>query len=225
MLQYILLDIDNTLLSFDEYVKRAMRDGFRKFGLPAYTPQMYAVFARHNALLWGTIERGEMTLPELEQVRWNRIFADLGIRFDGVLFEEYFKAALFDSAILIDGAIELLQSLHGKYTLCAASNGPLDQQIHRLTLAGMLPYFEAVFASEEIGFSKPAPEFFGECLRRLHACPQEAMIVGDSLSSDIRGGIRAGLHTCYYNPDGKPVPEDLPVEYNVRTLREIAALL
>lgn len=225
MLKTILFDIDNTLLSFDDCVKKTMRDGFRKYGLRAYAPWMFDVFAKHNARLWSAVEQGKLTLAELEKVRWNDIFRELGIRFDGEVFEDYFKTELFESAIVIDGARELLETLFGRYKLCAASNGPLDQQVHRLTIAGLRDFFEDIFASQEIGCNKPAPAFFETCLRRLHNAPHEVLMVGDSLSSDILGGIQAGLQTCFYNPADKRVPEDLPIGHTVRTLREIAAFL
>lgn len=225
MLKAILFDIDNTLLSFDGYVKKAMHDGFQKYGLRAYAPWMFDVFTKHNIRLWSAVERGELTLADLEKVRWNDIFHELQIEFDGEVFEDYFKAELCESAMVIDGARELLEALSGRYKLCVASNGPLDQQVRRLTIAGLREYFEALFVSEEIGCNKPAPAFFETCLRRLGNAPNEVLMVGDSLSSDILGGIRAGLQTCFYNPHGKPVPASLSVNYTVRSLRELADLL
>lgn len=225
MLKTVLFDIDNTLLSFDDYVRTAMHDGFQKFGLRTYEPWMFEVFSTHNARLWRAVEQGEMTLDALEKVRWNDIFRELQICFDGEVFEDYFKAELFHSAIVIDGARETLDALHGKYTLAVASNGPLDQQRNRLALAGMLDDFDALFVSQDIGCNKPARAFFDECLRRLGNAPEEVLMVGDSLTSDMLGGEQAGLRTCFYNPHGKPVPASLHVDFNIRSLRELTVLL
>lgn len=227
MLKVIFFDIDNTLLSFDEYVKESMKNGFAKYQLCAYEDEMFAVFNRINNTLWQDIEKGEMNFEELQQKRWNLIFEELGISFDGLIFEEYFGKCLFESAIPEKGALELLEYLHGKYILCSASNGPYLQQVNRLKISGMLPYFSHLFISEEIGSSKPSEDFFRTCLKRLNLNmhheiqPHEIMIVGDSISSDIMGGIEFGMKTCFYNSRKKLIPNGLKVDYEVTSLEEI----
>ena len=151
MLKVIMFDIDNTLLSFDEYVKESMKKGFEKFEIGIYEDSMFDIFSQVNTGLWHAIENGEMNFEELKKKRWNMIFERLGISADGEAFEKYFRDCLFESAIPIDGAVELLDYLYGKYTLCVASNGPHLQQVNRLKTGGMLPYFSDLFVSEEIG--------------------------------------------------------------------------
>lgn len=227
----IFLDIDNTLLSFDEYVKDAMKSGFPQFGIDRYEDGMFAVFNRINSGLWQSLERGEIDFEELKKNRWNLIFAELGIKADGEVFEKYFRDRLFDSAIPENGAMELLRYLDGKYILCAASNGPYHQQVNRLKIGGMLPYFSHLFISEEIGFQKPSEDFFRVCMRRLNESasqkilPHEVMVIGDSLSSDMAGGIRFGTQTCFYNPAGKPIPADIKITHSVRSLGDITHIL
>ena len=104
LIKVVLLDIDNTLLSFSGYVKEAMRDGFSLFGLKPYTEDMFTVFERINNSLWGRLEEGTLTFEELVKCRWNLIFKELGIDFDGIVFEEYFQKELFYSAVPEDGA-------------------------------------------------------------------------------------------------------------------------
>ncbi|MBQ8784361.1 MAG: YjjG family noncanonical pyrimidine nucleotidase [Clostridia bacterium] len=231
MLKVILFDIDNTLLSFDEYVKESMKIGFEKFGIGKYEDYMFSVFTNINSSLWRSIENGELSFEELQKIRWNKIFEHLGISADGVAFEKYFQECLCESAIPINGASELLESLSGKYTLGVASNGPYFQQVNRLRICGMLHYFSHLFISEEIGSSKPSSEFFNTCIDRLNSKadkiikPCEIMIIGDSLSSDMAGGIRCGMKTCFYNPHSKPVPRELKLNYTVTSLKEIANIL
>lgn len=163
-MQMIFIDIDNTLLDFDAYIRQTMREGFAHFELKPYEPYMEAVFHRENGKLWRQIEQGTLTFRELEEIRWNNVFRALNIDFDGQVFEKYFRAALYDSAIPVDGAMELLEALHGKYPLAVASNGPYDQQLHRLELAGMKRYFDWFFVSERLGASKPPAVFrWGVC--------------------------------------------------------------
>ena len=123
-MELVFIDIDNTLLDFDEYIRRTMREGFAHFGLKPYEPYMEEIFHRENGKLWRQIEQGTLTFAELERIRWNNVFAALDIDFDGTVFETYFRAALYDSAIPVPGAMELLEALHGKYPLAVASNGP-----------------------------------------------------------------------------------------------------
>lgn len=230
MYKVILLDVDNTLLSFDEYVKQSMVSGFAHFGLGEYREEMFAVFTHINDALWRDLEKQRLNFDELLKKRWNTIFSALGITFDGELFEEYFRAQLFESAIEVEGALALLEALHGHFTLCIASNGPYQQQVNRLKIAKMLPYFEHLFISEQIGYAKPSRAFFEECLRRLREGgldvePHEVLMVGDSLTSDIEGGAEFGLGTCFYNPGGVALPKGIHVDYNVRMLREIVVIL
>lgn len=214
----VFLDIDNTLLSFDAYVKQTMRTGFAHFGIKSYEPYMYDVFTTENNKLWQGIEQGTLTFDELQKIRWNNVFHALGIDFDGVVFEKYFRQALNESAIPEDGAYDMLRYLHQKYILCAASNGPYAQQVHRLEIGNMRTYFDYLFISEKIGASKPSRAFFDTAFhelnegRRDRILPDEVMIIGDSVTSDIAGGLSYGMKTCLYGrnrqisaPDGVPV--------------------
>lgn len=121
----IFIDIDNTLLDFDAYVRESMRAGFARFGLRPYEPWMYDIFVRENDKLWQAIERSELTFARLQEIRWNTVFRALGIEADGIAFERYFREALHESAIPVPGAHELLERLHGRFLLCAASNRPI----------------------------------------------------------------------------------------------------
>jgi len=226
MIKAVFLDIDNTLLDFDAYVKDAMRTGFRKYGLPDYKEEMFDTFTKENSKLWHEIELGTLTFDELIKIRWNKIFAALGMSFDGVKFETYFRQYLNQSAIPVKGSIKLLKHLSGKYIICAASNGPYEQQINRLKIGDMHQYFSHFFISEKIGASKPAKEFFDYCFAELgeDILPSEVIIIGDSLTSDMEGGISNGLKTCYYDRSGKGA-KDKKVDYIVNDLEEIINIL
>lgn len=225
-MKVVFLDIDGTLLDFDGYVKESLENGFRKFQLGAYDSRVYQVFEEINTELWQQIERGELTREELMQIRFQRVFDQLGIAFDGRIFEQHFRERLFDSAILIPGAGELVAYLAGKYPLYIASNGPLGQQKNRLTRAGMLRYFTKLFVSEDIGAAKPSAAFFDACFQALPGVrPEEAIIIGDSLTADMAGGIGYGMKTCWYNPGHRERPAELPVDYMVDSLDQIRSFL
>jgi YjjG family noncanonical pyrimidine nucleotidase len=226
MIRAVFLDIDNTLLDFDAFVKAAMRDGFRKFGLGEYREDMFPVFLRINTEIWQEIEQGRLKFEEMLKIRWNRIFAALGITFDGVRFEDYFREYLFDCAIPVEGAAELLAYLKGKYILCAASNGPYDQQVNRLLRGGMLDCFSKLFISEQIGASKPSSKFFTHCLNELSGItPDEIIMIGDSLSSDMAGAIGMGMKTCYFDKNRSGKTGGMNLDYVVQSLDEIRSFL
>ena len=206
-MKLVLIDIDNTLLDFDAYIRRTMEEGFAHFGLRPYEPWMYDVFHR-----------------------WNNVFAALDMDFDGVVFEKYFRTALHESAIPVNGARELLEALRGRYLLAAASNGPYEQQLHRLALAGMKDFFDWFFISERIGASKPSKLFFDEAFRQVNEgretpiLPEDTAIIGDSLTSDMAGGRGCGLKTVYYRRPGA-APANDSVDVTAEDLRDIPALL
>lgn len=229
MIKAILIDIDNTLLDFDAYVHESMKSGFEKFGLGECNEHTYSVFHTVNNGLWKEIEQGTLTFEELKKIRWNKVFEALDISFDGIFFESYFREYLNESAIPVKGAKELLEYLKGKgYVLCAASNGPFDQQCNRLKIGGMYEYFTYLFISGEIGFSKPAHEFFDVCFKKINeksvVKKDEILMIGDSLSADIEGAQNYGFKTCYFNIKGKNFDEAL-ADYAVNELEEIQKIL
>ena len=225
MIRTILIDIDNTLLDFHKCADACIRRGFRELGLP-YTDRTFPTFITINDDLWRDIEQGRLTREGLRQVRWDRIFRELDLRADGVAFEDRFGELLFESHEPVEGALEALRYLSGKYAVYAASNASYAQQRHRLELAGMLPYIRDIFASREIGAAKPTPAFFAACLERIGNPPKdEVLLLGDSLTADVEGGIAFGLHTGWYNHAGAPHDIALPVDFIVDHLSQIPQYL
>lgn len=223
MIKAILLDVDNTLLDFNACARQSMISACEESGVP-WDEAMYPVFLRVNDRLWGEIEKGRLTVEELYQRRWNRIFHELAIPGDGIAFEQRFLACLGESACPVQGALELVEYLAEKYTLCVASNAPYEQQCGRLARAGLLPWFRHLFLSERIGAAKPSKAFFDACLAELALEREEVMMIGDSLTADIRGGADYGLKTCWFHPGGLET-ELIPSDYTVSSLTEIKTFL
>ncbi len=231
MIKVVFIDIDNTLLSFSGYVKEAMRDGFCYYGLKPYNEDMFPVFEIINNSLWRQVEQGTLTFEELIKCRWNLILRALGIDFDGEEFESYFRKKLFNNAVPEEGAIDLLKYLSGKYLVCAASNGPYEQQVNRLRVGNMIDYFTHCFISSKVGAQKPSRQFFEYCFDVLRKnnypdlLPDEAIMIGDSVTSDIKGGLDYGMHTCFYKKHKKSEITDSGAEYEVDSLSEIKNIL
>lgn len=201
----LLFDIDNTLLDFSAGAMQAMEEIFRAAGLP-YAPEMFAVFQVENDKLWARIERGELTIAGLRDVRWQTILARLGLE--------------------ADGAPEVLARLHGKYRLCAASNGPYAQQVNRLRRAGMLDAFERLFISGQMGAEKPSRVFFDRCLAQLPGVRSEqCLMIGDSLTADIAGGRAAGMRTCWFDPADRGAAMPPQADWRITRLEELFDIL
>ena len=202
-IKVLFLDIDNTLLDFDAAAAWAMEQCFQKDGL-SYNPEMYTVFTEENNKIWHRIERKELTMDDLFYVRWQAILKRLALTADGVEMEKEFRMLLNLSAVPIDGAEEILAYLNKKgYCLCAASNGPYNQQIRRLKKADMLKYFTHCFVSEKVGADKPGRQFFDGCMKEFtDVLSSECMMIGDSLTADIEGGQAYGMSTCWFVHSG-----------------------
>lgn len=230
MIKAIFLDVDNTLLDFDAYVKESLRSGFEHFGLPKYEPWMYDTFKKVNDDIWRQLERKEIDFETLKKNRFNNVFKALGFECDGEAFETYFRTALNESAIPVEGAYELLEALSKNYILCTASNGPYNQQINRLKIADMFKYFEYNFISENLGHSKPSRDFYNAAFAKLNEnrqapiVPEECLMIGDSLTSDIAGGYEYGMKTCFYSHHKTDVSDDR-INYFVKKLMQIPDII
>jgi len=230
-LRVVLFDIDDTLLSFQGYVKESMRSGFEYFHLRKYEDWMYQVFTKTNDKLWRQIEEGTLTFEELKKIRWAIVLKELGIDFDGVAFEKYFRDRLFYSAVLEEGAIDILEYLKERYVLCVVSNGPYDQQVNRLKVAGLENYFSKAFISGKIGHQKPTKEFFDVCFEDIKKyCvpdlkPEEVIIIGDSMTADIAGGKAYGFETCLYARYNEPQGDRTSVDHRINILLQLKEFL
>jgi len=226
MIKAVLFDVDDTLLDFDACAAKAVQYAAAKTGLEQDADAIYRGFCEYNPVLWRRIENGEITRQELRRTRWRLVFSAIGAEGDPLLFERWFARGLARGADAMTGAHELLAYLAPRYRLLIASNAPRAQQYSRLTHAGMLDLFTAVVTSEEVGAHKPDPAFFDACFARLpDVLPGEAMMIGDSLSADIAGAAAYGIHTCWYNPSGLPLPADCHPEHIVDSLTAVREFL
>lgn len=226
MIKYVLLDIDDTLLDFGKAEAAAIKKTFERIGIPA-TDEVIARYSEINNAQWSALERGELTRQQVLVRRFDILFEELGIT--GVpseMAQASYEYLLGIGHYFIDGAVELLEALKDKYELYIVSNGTACVQDSRLASAGIAPYFKDIFISERIGADKPSREFFDRAFSRIEGFEREkAIIVGDRLSSDILGGINAGISTCWFNPKRLPPDPDIPADYEIHALNELPELL
>ena len=172
------------------------------------------------------MELGKLTRTEVKRRRFALLFEWLGVERDVEAVRLYYEKVLGETHVFYEGAEQFLKDVYGKYRLYIVSNGTTAVQNGRIASAGIADYFEGIFLSEEIGYVKPQREFFDVCCSQIPGFDaNDAIILGDSLTSDIQGGINAGITTCWFNPKGKEGRADIHPDYEVRSLSEFVALL
>ena len=225
MIRYVLFDVDDTLLDFGKAEAAAIRKTFERIGIPV-TDELIRRYSEINAQQWSRFEKGEITREKLLTERFDILFSELGINVPSEMAQASYEYLLGIGHYFVDGAGELLEALKDKYELYIVSNGNASVQDRRLKSAGIIPYFKDIFISERVGFNKPSAEFFEACFERIPGFEKDkAVIVGDRLSSDILGGINAGVKTCWFNPRGDAPDPDIPADYEIKHLGELPALL
>ena len=225
MVEFLLLDLDDTILDF----QKGEEHGLRKTLLEAGIEPTEAICARYSVInkdYWKRLELGEVTRQQVMLGRFETLYKELGVTADPAVSAASYMDNMSSVHFFLPGAEEAVKSLAAKYRLFLVSNGTASAQHRRLTSAGLYPYFEKVFISQEVGYNKPAKEFFDLCFAQIPGFdPQKALIVGDSLSSDIQGGINAGIRTCWFNPHGNPGRPDIQPNYEIVALSELPPLL
>lgn len=225
MIRYVFLDLDDTILDFKKAEAAALSKTLTEHGL-APTSTIIARYSAINESFWKALERGEVTREQVLLNRFKVLFEEFGIDCDAFKVKTTYEAHLGEGHYFIDGAEALLEALHGKYKLYLASNGTTHVQTGRIKSAGIARYFEEIFISQVVGVNKPSIEFFSRCFSKIENFKkEEAIIIGDSLSSDIAGGRNAGIRTCWFNPHGAPMPTDTKPDFTVKALDEIPTLL
>ena len=227
MIKAILWDIDGTILDFIRAEHAAIKKCFEVFQLGECTDEMIARYSKINKCYGEILERKEITKPELLVGRFKDFFAGENIITDCAKeFNKEYQVRLGDTICFCDNSYELLKSLKGRVKQYAVTNGTKIAQDKKLSKSGLIEVFDDIFISEEVGYEKPDVRFFEHIWAKIGGYkPDEVMIVGDSLTSDIQGGNNAGIVCCWYNPKKVPNTKNLKIDYEIENLNEIKALI
>ena len=224
MIRDVLLDLDDTILDFHLSENKAIKQTLHDFSLPD-DDETARLYSRLNDSVWKKLEKGEMTREEILVERFRLLTEALGVKTDPREINNRYRGYLSQGGDLLPGAEELLKTLYGRYRLFIVSNGSTEIQHSRVARAGIGRYFDGLFFSEEIGADKPSKTFFDRCFAAIDGFDRErAVLVGDSLTSDILGGVNAGVRTCWFNPLGRQAEKILP-DVTFGTLEELPAIL
>lgn len=221
----ILFDADNTLLDFTRSERDALIDTLHLMGIVP-DEEMIAKYSAINDAMWKKLERGEIEKAALRVARFEEFARCYGWQLDVCKMASSYTDFLSQKAYLMDGALETCRCLAAHCKLYVITNGLKFVQERRFSATPLAPLFLGAFISEEMGAEKPHKAYFDEVASRIPSfLPEKTLIVGDSLSSDICGGINVGIDTCWFNPKGGAVPENMPITYVVQRLEEILPLV
>lgn len=221
----LLFDADNTILDFDKAEDQALERAFSECGL-YFDANVLQVYRKNNIRQWQLFEQGKLTKSEVLTSRFVETFKELRLEssIDGVarLYELY----LHDGFFVIGGAIEVLEKLKHMCRLYLVSNGVLSIQNSRMKGSGLDKYFIKRFVSEEIGYPKPKIEYFNACFADIENFEKnKTLIIGDSLTSDIQGGVNAGIDTCWFNPKHLENNSNLMPTYEIDDLYNLLKIV
>ena len=225
MIECLFLDLDDTILDFHKAEKIAITKTLSDFGLTV-NDEILSTYSAINKVHWERLERGELTREEVLTQRFAVTFRHFGMEVDCVACARSYEKNLSIGHYFLPGAEEAVDRLSKKYRLFLASNGTAVVQKGRMTSANLYRFFEKVFVSQEIGHNKPSKAYFDACFAQIPDFdPAKAMMVGDSLTSDISGGINAGIRTCWVNPQHLPCPEHIRPDHQIEALSQLEDLL
>lgn len=217
----ILFDADGTLFDFLRCEDIAIRATFADFQIEP-TDALVESYSAINDSLWKMLERGEIEKSVLLYHRFELFCDKHGFIRDAKAMAKKYMNELSEQVFFLDGAKELCASLSGKVRMYIVTNGVEFIQKNRYKKSGLEKYFDGMFISGEIGYEKPSAKYFDAVSEKIPDFSKEnTLIVGDSLTSDIRGGINYGLDTCWYEPSGRSAPADMDITYIARSFDDI----
>lgn len=217
----LLFDLDDTLLDFGANETDSLNKLFQEHGY-TFSDELFRVYNSVNKQLWTDYENGEIGLDVVLNSRFSETMLKLGKVVDGIRWEDRYRELLGDGYQHMEGALEVCQSLSASFRLFVITNGITQTQLKRLKQSGLYEFFENIFDSQSIGFQKPSKEFFDYVIDHIKDFKiKEALVIGDSLNTDIKGGILSGIDTCWINRNSEKPPAEIQSTYTIKSLVEL----
>lgn len=227
MIKVILWDIDGTLLNFVEAEYHAIKKCFEIFDLGVCTDEMIARYSKINKTYWERLERKELTKEEVLVGRFEEFFEKEQIQTDcAAAFNKEYQLRLGDTICFCDNGYELVKELKHHVKQYAVTNGTKTAQEKKLDKSGLREVLDCVFISEDVGVEKPDVKFFEYVWENIGAYPpEEVLIVGDSLTSDMQGGNNADIVCCWYNPNHLANDKHVYIDYEIDHLQKVLEII
>lgn len=224
--EIIIFDADETLFDFNKSEKEAFRNTMVEFDIEYNENYHLKIYKEINSKLWKEIEAGSITQQLLKVERFKRLSAVLNIDFDAIKFANCYAKNLANSSHLYDESLSLIDSLHKDYELILVTNGLTEIQDKRIRKSIIAKYFKNIIISEEVQVSKPDPRIFDFALKDIKKLDKsKILMVGDSLTSDIQGGINFGIDTCWFNPHKIGNETNFKPTYEISNIMELKNIL
>ena len=225
MKKVILLDIDDTILDFHKCEKNAIVKTMVEYGVNP-TEELIEKYSVINKRLWEKFEKKEISKPELLKVRFAEFFAPLGVTENGGIINTKYLDYLSNEVFFVDNAVQLCKYMHENCKVYVITNAVKKVQTNRLRMADLNQYFDEVFISEEVGFQKPDVRFFEYVYDKIGKPNKENMIIlGDSKTSDIQGGINFGIDTCWFNRYSNDKHNEIKPTYEINNLLDFIKII
>lgn len=222
----ILFDADQTLFDFEKSERYALGKTIEKLGFTYREEEHLPMYHEVNKKIWKEFEIGEITQEKLKVERFNRFKEMMSWDFNPKIFANHYMEFLSTASFLYDDAFDLITKLKSQHRLAIITNGLTKVQTKRIKGSILAHYFEEIVISEEINISKPNPEIFAYTLDKMGQKDKSSVLmVGDSLTSDIRGGNLFGIDTCWYNPKEKLNDLEIIPTHEIRELKELHGLV
>ena len=229
MIEYILWDIDNTFLDFDIAEKASMLSGLKRLGIDKISEDSLQDYKKINDKYWKRLEKGEITRREVLLGRFKEFFDQEGIDYDQDIVESFndnFQKDLGINVSFHENAKNVLEKLKKDYKQYAITNGTKVAQEAKIKNSGLDNILDEVFISEDLGVDKPNKEFFDIVLDQVGSKdPREYIVIGDSLTSDIKGANNAGIKCIWFNPKNKINEKDVSIDYSIHDLAKVIDIL
>lgn len=228
--KYLLFDLDETLFDFKMSERNALKETMLEFNIPYTEDDHLPIYKKVNQVLWDRLEEGTIHQDAIKVQRFVDLKHVMSLDYDPDLFAKRFMYHLGEGSFLLEGAKDLIDSLSGNYTIIALTNGLTQVQKRRMEKSPLAPYFKQFFISEEIGIAKPNPSLYEHVFHKLSVLypdfnKADCLMIGDSLTSDIQGGINAGIDTCWVNLNNKVNGSSFTPNYQVTSLEALKYLL
>jgi len=224
--ELILFDADETLFDFKKAEKQALERTMLSLGLEYQECIHLPIYKTVNSKLWKELENGIITQEVLKTERFKRFSAAIKVEFNELEFSKIYMEFLGQGSFLFDDAIQLIKAVHPHYKLMIITNGLTKVQDNRIRKSKIAKYFDEIIVSEDIGVSKPNPKIFEHSVDKLQDIDRsKILMVGDSLSSDIQGGINFGIDTCWYNPNSDENTGVIKPTFEIKSLMDLSKLL
>ncbi|MEG0775249.1 YjjG family noncanonical pyrimidine nucleotidase [Clostridium sp.] len=224
--EIIIFDADETLFDFKKSEREAIKNTLLEFDVEYDETHHLKIYHDINTTIWKEFEEGLITQKKLKTERFKRLCDKLNIKLDEMELAKAYIKHLGNGSFLFDDSVTLVESLHKDYRLSIITNGLTDVQDNRIRKSIIAKYFENIVVSEEVEVSKPDPKIFEHALNNIkHTDKNKVLIVGDSLTSDIQGGINFGIDTCWYNPSKIENKTEIKPTYEISSLLELKDIL